>query len=223
MQKAFVLLSGGIDSSTCLHLANRDFESVTAISIDYGQRHYKEIMAACEVAETLGCSHETLTLAQQPRSMLTDPDSKIPDASYDDLGYGKSPTYHPFRNGQLLSYITSYAIAHLSEADKGGVYFGAHAEDAHNFAYADCTPEFIGAMANAIYIGTYHKVRLHTPLMSLMKAEIVTLGARLGVPFELTWSCYAGGELHCGTCPTCRARRDAFNQAHTEDPTEYAA
>ena len=94
-----------------------------------------------------------------------------------------------------------------ADPDAEAVYYGAHAEDAKNWAYPDCTPEFIGAQANAIYIGTYHKIRLHTPWMWLRKDEIITDGERLGVPWHLTWSCYKGGEFHCGSCPTCLARK----------------
>jgi 7-cyano-7-deazaguanine synthase len=152
-----------------------------------------------------------------PESMLTDPQREIPNVDYKDIE-GVSPTYVPFRNGQLLSKAAALAQAEgFSE-----LYFGAHAEDAQNWAYPDCTPEFIGAMANAIYIGTYHKVRLCTPLEWLTKTEVVALGDVLGVPFHLTWSCYAGGEKHCGTCPTCRARHQAFYDAVVDDPTEYA-
>jgi 7-cyano-7-deazaguanine synthase len=106
---------------------------------------------------------------------------------------------------------------------KWALYFGAHAEDARAWAYPDCTPEFIGAMANAIYIGSYQQLRLRTPLEWLTKADIIQLGDRLGVPWEQTWSCYAGGQSHCGTCPTCRARRQGFVRAGVYDPTMYSS
>jgi 7-cyano-7-deazaguanine synthase len=252
MRKAFVLLSGGLDSTTCLYKAIRDFTPegyqpsrkieipwVEAISIDYGQRHKKEMEYAKRTCSHLGIDHHVLNLAgilAGPGVMLTDSDQQLPDVSYDELPHGVSPTYVPFRNGTLLSMITAHAQKWVNDqmqemqdgviataVSEAGIYFGAHAEDAHNWAYPDCTPEFIGAMANAIYIGTYHSVRLFTPLMWLKKHEIVTLGNDLGVPFGGTWSCYAGGEKHCGTCPTCRSRKDAFMKAMVEDPTEYAA
>lgn len=87
----------------------------------------------------------------------------------------------------------------------------------------DCTPEFIGSMANAIFVGTYYQVRLKTPLEWLTKAEIIELGTKIGVPWQLTWSCYAGGAKHCGVCPTCQARREGFVDAGIEDPTVYDA
>lgn len=106
--------------------------------------------------------------------------------------------------------------------DSCGIYFGAHADDALNWAYPDCTPEFIGSMANALYVASYFTIRLHTPIMWLTKDRIVELGDRLGVPFGMTWSCYKGETAHCGVCPTCRSRREAFVAANIHDPTEYA-
>lgn len=216
MSIALVLHSGGIDSSTCLYLAVKSFDKVYGVSIDYGQRHRREIKAAREICREAGCEHVIQKVQPPPKSMLTDPSAKIPDISYAEIK-GVSPTYVPFRNGLLLSSVTGYAYNLKAQA----VFFGAHAEDAQDWAYSDCTPEFIGAMANAIYIGTYHQVRLHTPLMWLNKAQIISLGTTLKVPFHLTWSCYAGEKLHCSTCPTCRARKAAFDAADVIDPTEY--
>ncbi len=220
IKMALVLLSGGVDSTTCLYIARKEFgeNHVTAISIDYGQRHLKEIDQAELICENAICNHVILPIPGMPRSMLTDPDAEVPSISYSDMEEGVSPTYVPFRNGQLLSRTAAYAQA----KNFIGIYFGAHAEDAHNWAYPDCTPEFIGAMANAIYIGTYRQVRLITPLEWLTKCEVIRLGERLGVPWELTWSCYKGESLHCGICPTCRARRDGFIASGVRDPTEYA-
>jgi 7-cyano-7-deazaguanine synthase len=219
--KAYVLHSGGIDSTVCLYCAMRDFghSNVVAVSVDYGQRHRKEIDYSKVLCNTLGIEHREIQLEGMPRSMLTDTKQKIPEVSYDEL-QGVSPTYVPFRNGQLLSKIAGIASADTSGA---AIYFGAHAEDAKNWAYPDCTPEFIGAMANAIYIGTYHQVRLHTPIQWLTKKEIILLGESLWVDFEFTWSCYVGGVQHCGVCPTCRARKQGFIDSLVKDPTEYAA
>ena len=111
------------------------------------------------------------------------------------------------------------ALALVEKADY--IYYGAHAEDARGFAYPDCTPEFNGAMANAIYVGTYHKVRLITPLQWSSKKEVVELAQRLESPIHLTYSCYAGREKHCGKCPTCVSRVEAFKLAGLKDPVEY--
>ena len=218
---ALVLHSGGIDSTVCLYQAIHDHDDdpqrVHALSIDYGQRHTKEIRCARNICESVGIKHAISKGVSVPPSMLTNPDIEIPDASYDDLPEGVSPTYVPFRNGLLISYTAGIAQA----TGCSSIYFGAHAEDAQNWAYPDCTPEFIGAMANAVYIGTYHQVRLVTPLEWLTKDQIIVMGSALRVPFKLTWSCYAGGELHCGTCPTCRARHQGFEKAGFVDPTRY--
>jgi 7-cyano-7-deazaguanine synthase len=254
MRKAFVLLSGGLDSTTCLYKAIADHfdnklgsildttsNAVEAISINYNQRHVKELKAARDICNDLGIRHTVFfvgDILSSGDTMLTNRNVKIPDVDYSDLPHGVSPTYVPFRNGTMLSLITAQAQkwvnAQLQAYEVGGVpmvhrgkveatiYFGAHAEDAHNWAYPDCTPEFIGAMANAIYVGTYNKVRLSTPLMNMTKADIVEFGYKLGVPFEKTWSCYKGEELHCGICPTCRSRRNAFAIARCIDPTKYA-
>lgn len=260
-RKAFVLLSGGLDSTTCLHKAIYDYGDdtredilhridhnlhraivpedmdpitwVEAVSINYGQRHKKEMEYANLSCRKLGIKHTILDVGALLRGdsvMLTD-DSRgkvdVPNISYGDIK-GVSPTYVPFRNGLMLSALTAQAQKWVNAADpklgerEAGIYFGAHSEDAQNWAYPDCTPEFIGAMANAIHVGSYFKIRLHTPLQWLMKSEIVELGEKLGVAFEDTWSCYKGEPLHCGICPTCRSRREAFVYAGAIDPTEYA-
>lgn len=230
--KAFVLLSGGIDSTTCLYQAVEEFSWVEAVSIDYGQRHAKEIVAAARIAANRLIPHRVLDLSGiiPSGSMLTNEAQPIPDASYSDLPPGISPTYVPFRNGLMLAALASFVQGRWTEeqtaegsmTEEWAIYFGAHAEDAQRWAYPDCTPEFIGAMANAIFVGSYRTIRLHTPLQWLTKAQVISLGDYLDVPFGLTWSCYAGGDLHCGTCPTCRARKAGFKEAGVEDITEYA-
>lgn len=238
-QKAYVLLSGGIDSSTCLAIAVKDVgaPNVTAISIGYGQRHHKEISCALEVCKYFAVAHEEHELLGVPKVMLTDPSVSVPNISYQDI-VGVSPTYVPFRNGQLLSKVAGIAAHRVEVLNKqisnydvlttedpwtGSIYFGAHAEDAAGDAYPDCRLDFVGAMGAAIYIGTYHSVRLRAPLIEMFKVDIIRKGVQLGVPYHLTWSCYKGEELHCGVCPTCRARRNAFHDCSISDPTEYAA
>jgi len=221
MSKAYVLLSGGIDSTTCFAIAMHQFEgSVTGVSFDYGQRHTKEIEHARKVCEHYNVPHEVLSarglIAQ---GGLTDESLEMPHVSYADLPTGMSPTYVPFRNGTMLAILTSHAS---TDPTAEAIYFGAHADDAANWAYPDCTPEFIGGMANAIYIGTYHKIRLYTPLIFMDKAQVIVEGDQHEAPWALTWSCYEGTETHCGVCPTCRSRREGFILAGVEDPTEYA-
>lgn len=231
-RKAFVLLSGGLDSSTVLALAANDpsFDEIQGVSINYGQRHSKEATFAAHQCGWRRVQHVVIDVGPLLRGgMLTDKTQEIPDIKYDQIR-GVSPTYVPFRNGTFLSVVTAHAQRWINEGERrvpryateAVVMFGAHADDAHNWAYPDCTPEFVGAMANAIFIGTYQKVRLSAPLLSMQKHEIVTLGTKLGVNFVETWSCYAGGDMHCGKCPTCYSRQDAFVKAGVVDPTMYA-
>lgn len=227
MSKAYVLLSGGLDSSTLFHRALKEFDnSVCAVSVNYGQRHTKELECAKAVVSRAKALHPGDDITHRIVDLsqiigvggLTDKYLEIPPVSYDDLE-GVSPTYVPFRNGLLLSALTSIASA---DPEAEAVFYGAHAEDAQNWAYPDCTPEFIAGMSTAIFIGTYMKIRLHTPYMWYRKDQIVSEGAELGVHYDLTWSCYEGREKHCGVCPTCRARKEAFERAGIVDPTIYA-
>ncbi len=220
MPKAYVLLSGGIDSTTCLAQAVEDWDGrVVGVSFNYGQRHTKEIEHAEIVAAALQCAFIEKDISGIiGKGGITNNALVMPQVSYDELPEGVSPTYVPFRNATLLSVITSMAAC---DTEAEAVYFGAHADDAANWAYPDCTPEFIGGMANAIYIGTYHKIRLYTPLIFMNKAQIIVRGSTLGAPFQLTWSCYEGHEFHCGMCPTCRSRREGFRLSSVTDPTVY--
>ena len=219
MSKAYILLSGGIDSSTCAAIAKTVYGSVTGVGLIYGQRHEKELQYAALVAKELGILYQEIDISSAIAiGGLTDPDQHIPAVSYNELE-GVSPAYVPFRNGTMLSIIAGLASM---DPEAEAVYHGAHADDAQNWAYPDCTPEFMGGMANAIYVGTYHKIRLKTPLIDMCKWQVVSVGSNYHVPFELTWSCYEGGELHCGVCPTCRDRIQAFADSGIVDPTEYA-
>jgi len=223
MSRAYVLLSGGIDSTTCLAMALKEYGigNVTGLSLHYGQRHNKEVLIAAEIAGMLGARWRGINIQGAIGiGGLTDENLEMPNSSYADLPHGVSPTYVPFRNGLFLSIATSMAAA---DSEAVAVYYGAHAEDTENDAYPDCSIDFIDAMNDAMLIGTYGKIHLIAPLMHMTKAGVVTYGDDLGVPWHMTWSCYEGEELHCGTCPTCRSRKEAFEIAGIEDPTEYAA
>lgn len=222
--KAVVLLSGGLDSTVTLAQAVKNHHGdVGAISFTYGQKHVApELAAAVRIAEMYSVHHKIISL---DASLFTGAGSalmgetKMPELSYEQLrnAEGPSPTYVPFRNANLISQAVAFALSRGAEF----VYYGAHAEDARNFAYPDCTPEFNGALAAAIYIGTYHKVRLVTPLQNFSKAGVVSLGVHLRVPLHLTWSCYNGGDIQCGKCPTCIGRKEAFKSAGYNDSTVY--
>lgn len=232
-----VLLSGGLDSTTALHIAldktgllDVNPNLVHAISFDYAQRHAsKELEVAGDTCDDLGITHHILDLsAVIPDSMLTNPNKEIPDIGYEDIE-GVSPTYVPFRNGLMMSAATSHVVGLLDSIANPSngyepiahLYCGIHSDDAAGFAYPDCTPEFFGSAANMIYTGTYGRVRLIAPLLWMDKSEIITRGDELGVDFGGTWSCYKGGAVHCGSCPTCRARRKGFIDADVNDPTDY--
>jgi len=227
--EALVVLSGGLDSAVALSEAlaqnNDDPSKVGAITFTYGQKHYKEIGAAKELVQYYGLEvHRVIELPQifggTDSVLMAENNLEMPEASYEDMedsDVGVSPTYVPYRNGNFLSMATTMALVEGASE----VWAGMHAEDAHNWAYPDCTPEFLGAMAGAIYVGSYHKVRLITPHMWRTKADVVAAGLNLYTPFQLTWSCYNGEEYACGTCPTCVGRIQAFIFNSYKDPVKY--
>lgn len=227
MKRTVVLLSGGIDSTVCATLAAHEYgnESVFGLSILYGQKHEREVKAARRIAHALELGrHDIITLEdtfQGGGSALVDEGIEVPETTYQQVreAYGPSPMYVPFRNGVLLSHATAYAMT--VKADK--IFYGAHAEDARNFAYPDTTPEFNGSIASAIFIGTEREVRLVTPLQWHEKRGVVELGIMLNAPLELTYSCYKGKELHCGVCATCVSRIQAFKDNGKIDPVDYDA
>lgn len=227
--KVLVLSSGGVDSTTCLAKAVADFgaENVLALSVFYGQKHSKELAAAKAVADYFGVRHITLDLAavfaDSDCSLLAHSDKEIPHEAYADQqaaqGGGEVSTYVPFRNGLFIAAAAGVADAKGCSA----IYYGAHSDDAAGSAYPDCSPAFYEAMNSAIFEGTGGKVRLLAPFVELNKAAVVAEGLRLGVPYELTWSCYEGNDLACGVCGTCRDRLAAFAANGADDPIAYAA
>jgi 7-cyano-7-deazaguanine synthase len=221
--RAVALLSGGLDSTTSLFQAVYDgYSDVIAVTCQYGSKHNaRELEAAVKIADKFCTGHSIVNLPDIFRgadSALMD-EVTMPHMTYNEIAEeeGPSPTVVPFRNGNLISVATAIAVTNDAEA----VYVGMHAEDARNWAYPDCTPEFLGAMANAVFVGTYQKVRLVFPLIHMMKSGVVTRAALLNVPARLTYSCYEGRRKHCGLCPTCVERVEAFNEAGYIDPAEY--
>lgn len=223
--KILVLSSGGVDSTTCLAMAVQEAgaKNVIALSIYYGQKHDKEIQAAKAVADYYGVKRMELDLstifAGSNCSLLKQSTEAIPQESYAqqiaETG-GKTPvsTYVPFRNGLFLSSAASIALSQGCEK----ILYGAHADDAAGAAYPDCSLQFVTAMNQAIVEGTGGQLRLEAPFVSVSKAEVVRTGLELGVPYELTWSCYEGGDKPCGVCGTCIDRKAAFEKNGVIDP-----
>ena len=227
-KKALVLASGGVDSTTLLALAVAEYgaENVYALSISYGQKHVREIEAAQAVAAYYGVQQRFLNLgaifADSTCSLLAHSDEAIPASTYAEqqAASGGAPvsTYVPFRNGLFLSSAASMALSLGCEA----VFYGAHHDDWAGNAYPDCSREFVDAMNRAIVEGTGGELRLEAPFVEASKADIVRVGLELAVPYELTWSCYEGGDVPCGTCATCLDRAAAFAANHVEDPALMA-
>lgn len=225
--KAMVLSSGGVDSTTCLALAihRLGVRNVAAVSVFYGQKHDKELACARKVAAHYGVSHYELDLsavfAQSNCSLLKQSTAEIVHKSYADQiaenGEGMVATYVPFRNGLMLSAVASLAMSVFPDDDVK-LYLGAHADDAAGNAYADCSEAFVNAMGRAISLGTYHKVTIEAPFNTMNKAELVRVGLSLQVPYEMTWSCYEGGDVPCRSCGTCIDREYAFAVNGVVDP-----
>ena len=223
-EKALVLCSGGVDSTTLLAGAVARFgaENVYALSISYGQRHIREIEAARAVAAHYGVEQRFLDLgaifADSTCSLLAHSDAAVPTGAYGEqqeaAAGGIVSTYVPFRNGLFLSSAASMALSLGCEV----VLYGAHHDDVAGNAYPDCSMEFVEAMNRAIVEGTGGELTLEAPFVALAKADIVREGLALGVPYELTWSCYEGGEVPCGVCATCLDRAAAFAANGVEDP-----
>ncbi len=227
MEHILVLLSGGLDSSTCLAqaLQKTPADMVHTLNITYGQKHAKELQAAQAIASYYKVSYKLLDLsavfADCTCSLLVQSQQEISHKSYDEQlieqhqkGISTVSTYVPFRNGLMLSAAASYG----QSINAKKIIYGAHADDAAGRAYPDCTPEFVKYMNKAIYEGSGHDITIEAPFINFTKAQIVKLGLELKVPYELTWSCYEGGDKPCCSCGTCRDRIRAFELNDTTDP-----
>lgn len=229
MKKALVLSSGGIDSTTCLAIAIKELgvENVDAVTVYYGQKHSKEVMASEMVANHYGVRRHDLDLSKvgifdastcpllEGRSEAIRHESYAEQIEHD--GEGMVRTYVPFRNGLMLSAVAALAMS-LYPDDEVAIVIGAHADDAAGNAYADCSVDFVKRMDEAISIGTYEKVRVWAPLVRLNKTQVVEIGLNLKAPYQYTWSCYEGGKKPCGTCGTCIDRQKAFEANGSTDP-----
>ena len=222
--KALVLFSGGVDSSTCLAMAVKRYgaENVIALSVSYGQKHTKEINAANAVAEHYGVEHIKIDLSlifqYSDSSLLSHSDENIPHESYaeqlEKTEGSPVSTYVPFRNGLFISAAASVALS----KDCSVIFYGAHADDSAGNAYPDCSPAFNEAMNKAVWEGSGGQVKIEAPFVGMSKSQVVKTGLELGVPYELTWSCYEGKDSPCGVCGTCRDRMAAFEANGVRDP-----
>ena len=216
--KAVLTYSGGLDSTVLLHHLRAAGHVMYALSVNYGQRHARELESAARLAGAIGVTHQVADLTSiRPLlagGSLTSAGIEVPDGHYEEEAM--KATVVPNRNMILLSLATAWAVSLKAEC----VAYAAHGGD--HAIYPDCRPAFADAMATAIGQADWHPVKLLRPFMTWTKADIVRRGAGLGVPFALTWSCYKGGAEHCGRCGTCIERREAFYLAGVEDPTAYA-
>jgi 7-cyano-7-deazaguanine synthase len=226
-KKVLVLVSGGVDSTTCLAMMVDQYgkENVTALAMHYGQKHVKELECARKIAAYYEVEYLEMDLSSifqySNCSLLSHSTEEIPQQSYAEQlsNTNGSPvsTYVPFRNGLFLSCAASIALSRECSV----IYYGAHSDDAAGNAYPDCSNAFNSAMNQAIYEGSGHQVTIQAPFVNKSKRDVVAEGLRLGVPYELTWSCYEGNDRPCGVCGTCIDRKKAFEANGVTDPLPY--
>jgi 7-cyano-7-deazaguanine synthase len=216
-EKVVVLVSGGMDSVTALYEAQTLYEVAGALSFHYGSKHNdREIPFAAYHAGRLRVPHRVIRLdfiGELFESDLLKKGGEIPKGHYEEQTMKR--TVVPFRNGIMLSIAAGFA----ESVEAHGLVIAAHAGD--HAIYPDCREEFMAAMGAAMRLGTYAEVKLIRPFISITKADIVARGHQLGIEYSRTWSCYVGGESHCGECGTCVERREAFVLAGIPDPTAY--
>jgi 7-cyano-7-deazaguanine synthase len=227
IKKAVVLLSGGLDSATCLAIAQSQGFDCYCLSLDYHQRHIAELQAAQNIATNLGAKmHKTaqLDLSLFGGSALTDNNIDVPESGVNPIPAGIPVTYVPARNTIMLSLSLAWAEV-LGAQD---IFIGVNALDYSG--YPDCRGEYVAAFQQMANLATKsavegQKITVHAPLIDMTKAEIIALGTKLGVPYRATVSCYQADKngAACGRCDSCRLRREGFIQAGIPDPTLYAA
>lgn len=215
MKDGIIVLSGGMDSVTMLHEFASEIK--VAVSFDYGSKHNaKEIPFAALHCQRLGIQHIVIPLDFMTRyfkSSLLMGGEDIPEGNYDDENM--KSTVVSFRNGIMLSVAAGLAESHGLKRLFIANHFGDHA------IYPDCRAGFIKTMSEAVSEGTYEHIRIEAPYTGISKTDIAKRGAKLGINYAETWSCYKGGEKHCGKCGTCMERKEAFRAAGLTDPTIY--
>lgn len=219
MKKAVILLSGGLDSATTLYAAKKKGYKPYCLIFDYGQRHSKELVSAKKIAEKAGALYKVVKISLPWKgSSLLDKNKPLPCRKGCDITEDKIPsTYVPARNTIFLSFALSYAES-IRACD---IFIGANALDYSG--YPDCRPEYFKVFNRLSLFATKtgidkKPIVIRTPLINLKKSEIIGLGIKLGVPYELTWSCYKGSKRPCGKCDSCKIRSSGFAQAGLKDP-----
>ena len=223
--KVLVLSSGGIDSTTCLALAVDKYgqENVMSLSVFYGQKHAKELEAARKIAAYYEVEHRELDMAvifADSDCTLLSGRGSVPQGDYASQLQSREgkpvSTYVPFRNGLFLAAAASAALS----KGCGEIYYGAHGDDSAGNAYPDTSSAFHEAMGQAVYEGSGKALKIVAPFIRSHKSQVVAEGVKLKVPYELTWSCYEGGEKPCGICATCIDRKKAFDLNGLRDPAQ---
>lgn len=215
--KTILIYSGGLDSTALLYSLKAEGRDLKALSINYGQRHSRELEFAKKNCEALGIEHRTVDLSTlKPLlggSSQTDANVAVPEGHY--AAENMKLTVVPNRNMLMLSVAAAWAISEKADS----IAYAAHAGD--HAIYPDCRPEFVDALNGALALADWHKVSIERPFINITKGGIVKLASNLNVPFGNTWSCYKGGDVHCGRCGTCVERLLAFKEAGVTDPTQY--
>jgi len=218
MNKAVVLLSGGLDSTTLLYFVVKEGYRPYNLSFDYGQRHKKELLFAKRTCDKLGVDHKIIDITSIHElldgSALTDPNIPLPEEHYSHNS--QKTTVVPNRNAIMLNIAVGYAIT----IGAASVFYAAHYND--RAIYPDCREEFVNSQNETAKLANdMPRLEITAPFVKKTKADLVKLAGELGVPFEDTWSCYKGGEMACGVCGTCRERIEAFELAGLDDAIEY--
>ena len=218
--KSVVVFSGGLDSTTLLYKLKSENHDVYAISFVYGQKHSRELDSAKDISTLLGVSHKIVDISSLSGvldSALTNPNTEIPNVPANAQFYETlKTTVVPNRNAIFLSIAAGYA----QSIGATNLYYAAHHSD--RGMYPDCRPEFILQFEKMVQLSLDNEeFHVESPFVNITKGGIVELGHKFNVPFELTWSCYEGGDKHCGICSTCRERKRAFEEAGIKDSTEY--